>query len=312
MSNVDTSTSLVHPINDASVADPSFNAVTDAIKMPSHAIYVRWQFVEPMTTLEFDITIHSDPGIETGLYLSPFNGSIDGAKIYFGLQTNLNKPVDSQFGSGQVTNVGKGLLFSTWWTFDANDARVADETGFYQLGTHEGRFLGIRREYQWTPGSYRLRLSRGDVGLDNASDWFDLSMQPLQTRSANQLATRAFGTQTEPLNRPAPVGDETWIGALRFNRTNAAIPATISSKGTGFVEVYSGAPRFVDVPKWHIDLQAYGDGQRAVSATSEYPHFPRDQRAPNADVHFNAEQDRVHMTFGADTQRRHEAGPLFS
>jgi hypothetical protein len=284
--------------------------------MPCHAIYTRWTFAGRSAKLEFDITIHNDPGSEVGLYLSPFNGEIDGAKIYFGLQTNVNKPVDPKFGSGRVTNVGKGLLFSTWWTFDANDARVADD-GFYQLGTHEGGFLGVRRKFEWTPGDYRIRLARADASNDNASDWFDLTIEciePIEERKPSSTKTtfpNHEGSEDRNVNRPGPRGEPFWIGALRFKRKIATVPATICANGPAFLEVYSGAQRFIDVPKWWVDLQAFSDGKRAVSAKSEYPSYPHGQEAPNADTWYEVERDRVHLQFGGDAQKRNRSTQLF-
>ena len=86
--------------------------------LPAHAIWLHWSFAdaEDLHSLEFDITIHNDPGTEIGLYFAPFNGYIGGQLTYGGLQTNVQHP------SGRAS--GKGAIFSTWWTFDAADART--------------------------------------------------------------------------------------------------------------------------------------------------------------------------------------------
>ncbi len=265
------------------------------LQLPAHAIYTFWEWEQRVSSVEFDITVHVDPGTSVGEYLSPFNGEIDGAKIYFGMQTDVFKPDRPDPGYGRGKGVGKGLIFSTWWSFDPADTRIAED-GFIQLGTHEGHFVGVRRPYQWGVGDYRLRLARGEPEGDG--DWFDLSIQRILPREALSIT------------RPEPVGDSHWIGALRFPRKDPLIPATLSASATGFLEVYGGAPTFAEIDPWWCDLQGFGDGIRPQKATSSYPAFPHGQAVPNADTWFDAERDRVHLRFGGSTQRKHDPGEL--
>ena len=149
------------------------SSLDEPIKMPAHVIYLHWGFTTPVETLEWDLTIHVDPGTAVGEYLALFNGSVDGAQCYLGLQTNVSDP-----GTGR--GIGKGLIFSTWSSFDESDSRIAVD-GFRELGTHEGRFLGIRKPFQWTTGDYRITLSRAESEVidGRGMDWFDLSVTPL-------------------------------------------------------------------------------------------------------------------------------------
>ena len=215
------------------------------LRLPAHAIYVHWSFAgNGLEMLEFAWGCHSDPGGDVGVYLSPYGASIDGAQFYFGVQNDVYKPDEG--------GIGKGLIFSTWWSFDAADTRVDSAGGgFIQLGTHEGQFVGIRRPYAWSVGEHRLRIARGEP--ERGGDWFDLSC------------------------------DGTWIGALRFPRRDPAVPARIDPQGTTFLEVYDTAETFAEIPDWWVDLQAFGDGERAASARTEYPRFPHGQDIPNAD-----------------------------
>ena len=274
------------------VSDP----LEKTLQLPAHAVYTRWQWRHRLSSVSFDLSIHRDPGTAVGEYLSPFNGDIDGAQIYFGIQTDVFKPGRTEPGWNTGRGIGKGLLFSTWWSFDAADTRIADD-GYIQLGTHEGRFVGVRRPYEWAVGDYRVELARGEA--DAVGDWFDLTIQP--------IAARAEGG---PL-RPDPTGDVCWIGAMRFKRSDPAVPATLSAEGTTFLEVYGGAETFAEIAPWWCDLQGYGDGERPERATASYPAYPHGQDVPNADTWYDAQRDRVHLRFGGKTVRRHGPDRLF-
>jgi hypothetical protein len=297
---------------------PDPDPLLDELHCPAHAIYVHWQFGGRTSVLEFDFTVHADPGEDVGEYFAPFNGDIDGSQIYFGIQTDVNKPVSDRPGEPHVTSAGKGLIFSTWWTFDAKHTDIAPD-GFRQLGTHEGNFVGIRRSFTWGIGSYRVKLERRpepELVLDaeperkgffarmfgatddRIFDWFDLSIQQIMP-------------PTDPNSRPLAIDDPYWIGGLRFPRTHATIPATIAASGTGFLEVYGGADTFAEITPWWLDVQAYSEHGRAASARGSYPQYPHNQDVPNSDIWYDASTGRVNMAFGGDTARAHGAGPLF-
>lgn len=256
--------------------------------MPAHAIYVHWDFGgDPLSEVSFDITMHNDPGTSVGEYFSPYNGSIDGHQIYFGIQTDVYKP-----GKG---GIGKGCIFSTWWTFDAHDTRPTPE-GFIQLGTHEGRFVGVRHPYDWSVGDYRLTVRRAEPEGDG--DWFEMVIQPIEPCSdcvEDPAAT----------DRPKPTGPEILLGALRFRRANPDVPATIRPHGPAFLEVYSNAEIYRDIEPWSLDVMAYGDGRRARRLRTEYPAFPY-ARVPNANVGYTENRDRVFLRFGGSQSCEHE------
>ncbi len=252
------------------------------IKMPCHAVYVHWEFPAPLDVLEFDITIYNDPGTDVGEYLAPYSGYIDGSQFYFGLQTDIQHPETME-------GVGKGLIFSTWWSFDAADIRVADD-GFFQLGTHEGRFVGVRRTFDWTVGDYRVAITRAEVDVVNGRelDWFDLTIVPIAPKAPDDAG------------RPEPTGESTWIGAMRFPRRMSGVPARIEAHAPLFMEVYSGADTWGEVAPWHVDLMAYGNGVRCPAGRTEYARYPHGQLMPNADAFVDASRDRVHVHFGGD------------
>ncbi len=244
-----------------------------------------------MANLEWDLKVLSDPTSSVGIFLALAQGRIDGSTFYLGLQTDIWDP-------GRARGVGKGLIFSTWWTFDDGATRLAPG-GFGELGTHEGRFVGIRRPYPWVVGDYRVTLVRSEPAaqLHVPGDWFDLSIQPTAPRG------------TGP-DRPELVGTQTWIGGLAFPRRHASMPAMIEEASTAFLEVYSHARRWGDIPPWDVDLMAYGDGQPCPRGATEYPVFPfgKNRPMPNANARYDHPSGLVTLRYGGSTNRVDPAG----
>jgi hypothetical protein len=261
------------------------------IRLPVAGIYVRWDLDAPAAALEWDMNVLADPASSVGIYLALAQGRIDGSAFYLGLQTDLWDP-----GRGQ--GAGKGLIFSTWWTFDAGATRPAPE-GFRELGTHEGRFVGVRLPYPWVVGDYRVTLVRSEPAATPRvpADWFDLYIQPTAPRGAGP-------------GRPEGVGDRTWAGGLAFRRRRASVPAMIEETSTAFVEVYGGARRWGDIPAWDVDLAAYGDGRPCPRGTTEYPVFPfgNNRPMPNANARYDPASGQVELRYGGSTTRVDPAG----
>jgi hypothetical protein len=261
------------------------------IRLPVAGIYVHWDLDGPVTTLEWDLKVLADPTSSVGIYLALAQGRIDGSVFYLGLQTDLWDPED-------IRGAGKGLIFSTWWTFDAGATRLAPG-GFRELGTHEGRFVGVRRPYHWFVGDYRVSLVRSEPAaeLSVPADWFDLYIQSV----APQLIASG---------RPEPIGNRTWIGGLAFARRHASTPAKIESDSTAFMEVYSHARRWKDIPPWDVDLMAYGDGQPCPRGATEYPVFPfgNNRPMPNANSSYDQASGLVRLRYGGSTNRVDLAG----
>jgi hypothetical protein len=261
------------------------------IRLPVAGIYIHWNLEAPVATLEWDLKVLDDPKSSVGIYLALAQGSIDGSTFYLGLQTDIWDP-------GQGRGAGKGLIFSTWWTFDAGATRLAPE-GVRELGTHEGRFVGVRLPYAWAVGNYRVALARSEPAaqLHVPADWFDLSIQPTAPRGGGP-------------GRPELVGDRTWVGGLAFPRRHAAMPALIEETSTAFMEVYSRARRWRDIPRWDVDLMTYGDGRPCPRGAIEYPAFPfgNDRPMPNANAHYDQANGLVTLRYGDSTERVDPAG----
>jgi hypothetical protein len=261
------------------------------IRLPVAGIYVRWNLETSVATLEWDLKVVADPTSSVGIYLALAQGSIDGSTFYLGLQTDVWDP-------GRLRGAGKGLLFSTWWTFDPGATRLAPG-GFRELGTHEGRFVGVRQPYPWVVGDYRVTLARSEPAaqVGAPADWFDLYIQP----------TAPPGTGP---GRPELAGLRTWIGGLAFPRRHGSMPALIDEASTTFMEVYSRARRWGDIPRWDVDLMAYGDGQPCPRGVTEYPVFPfgNNRPMPNANARYDLTNDVVQLRYGDSTNRVDPAG----
>jgi hypothetical protein len=261
------------------------------IRLPVAWIYVHWDLEAPVATLQWDLNVLADPSSSVGIYLALAQGRVDGSMFYLGLQTDIWDP-------GRVRGAGKGLIFSTWWTFDAGATRLAPD-GFRELGTHEGRFVGIRRPYPWVVGDYRVTLIRSEPAaqLHVPADWFDLYVQPTAPRGTGK-------------GRSELVGDPTWIGGLAFPRRHASVPATIEQTSTAFMEVYSRARTWRDIPPWDVDLTAYGDGQPCPRGATEYPVFPygNNRPMPNANARYDLARGLVNLRYGGSTNRVDRAG----
>ena len=262
------------------------------IRLPVAGIYVRWNLDARVAALEWDLKVLADPTCSVGIYLALAQGTIDGSTFYLGLQTDMWDPE-------RLRGAGKGLIFSTWWTFDASATRLAPG-GFRELGAHEGRFVGVRQPYPWVIGDYRITLVRSEPAprLHVPADWFDLYIQPTVARR-----------DTRP-GRPDLVGDRTWIGGLAFPRRHGPVPALIEESSTAFMEVYSRARCWRDIPRWDVDLMAYGDGQPCPGGVTEYPVFPfgNNRPMPNANARYDSASGLVKLRYGGSTNRADPAG----
>jgi hypothetical protein len=251
-------------------------AVTEGtFSLPAHTVYVRWEFENgSMSGLRAEIEIQTDPGADVGLTFSPCSAAIDGSQFYFALQTDLHDP--------EAGSVGKGILFTRIGSADPADARPA-AAGF-AVSSPEANYVGVRLPFPWGAHIYAMQLQRAET--DEGADWFDLTV----TRVAD--------------------GVETHAGGLRFPRRAPAIPASVAGSMTSFIEIYSNATDYGDVPRWIIAVAAEGDGRPAAQASCEYPAYPAAE-FPNADCYYDQDLDLVFLRTGGDVERCHEPGLLF-
>ena len=242
------------------------------VQPPEHMAYIWWQWeLHEFRELMIDFTIHNDPGNFSdrhGLYLMLCYSSISDQGFYLGLQTDASDP-DLQRGRG------KALIFSRWGTRNLSNARVADRAeGWSESSDHEGDFIGVRRNYDWGAGSYRMRIAPDGAEDDGA--WFGVWITDL---SADLT---------------------TWIGSLKFPLVNDT--ATIRAQTYTTVEIYGSPIRQIDIPEWHVSVERpAGDGVKSSWGDTGYSPF--ESEILNADVRYDPADDAVHFYVGAATER---------
>ena len=245
------------------------------LPLPQGLAYVWWHWedrVRGFQSIDFDLTIHNDIDArempdDAGLYLILFSSDISGAGYYFGLQTDVYDP---SVGRGR----GKGLIFSRWGTRDLSDVRVAED-GWSQSSGHEGDFVGVRKAYRWGTGDYGVRIATD--GEDDEGRWFGLWITDKAT------------------------DETTWCGSLRFDKS-----ARLEPTGGTAPEIYgAGTTRAIDVPQWHISLQApVGD----MNSQSSEAYINYSSLIPNSDITYDTSNGTMHIHVGATTRRTTEEG----
>jgi len=215
-----TVTPTVEPTATPTAEEIELSTVTSA---PLAMVGAWWNWsTGPLDGYTMDIEIHNDIALagDNGIYLIACQGSVGSTGYYFGLQTDVQDP-------NTFLGRGKGLIFSRWKTRDLENARVPDD-GFTQSSGHEGDFIGVRRDYDWSDGQYRLRLAQ-DGDDDGVGRWYGLWITDLSTNV------------------------ETWIGSLRFQH-NAGNPQLVTPECYNAVEVYGRPIAPKDIPYWKVTL----------------------------------------------------------
>jgi len=170
-------------------------------------------------SIKHKFTIHEEPSNEAKMYYSMFYGTInDSINFYYGIQTDVLK-----LGSSPPWG-GRGLIFSRWQTRDTLNYSLADG-GWGQSAGYEGDFIGVRRSYEWTVGTYETEIKRDST--DNIGDWYSLKIRKL------------------------PDNNQFYIGSIRFE--SSSLSEGIKPYGTGFLEIFGNIPS-KEIPDWHVSM----------------------------------------------------------
>ena len=241
------------------------------VSAPEHMAYIKWKWSQEYQSgfreMEVDFTIHNDVGDFYAIYLTMGTGYISDALFYLGLQTDVWDPNTRAWRE-------KGLIFSRWDTRDLAMTRVP-EGSWTQSSGHEGDFVGVRRQYDWGPGNYRLRV--GPDGADPDGEWFGLWITDVDA------------------------GTTTWIGSLKFpylEGTALIEPYTYSN-----IEIYGRSTiRPIEIPEIGISVKSpTGDGVRANIGKMGYSLFYGE--IPNSEVRYEYETATAHLKAGGLTRR---------
>ena len=170
-------------------------------------------------SIKHKFTIHEEPSNEARMYYSMFFGTInDSIDFYYGIQTDVLK-----LGTSPPWG-GRGLIFSRWQTRDTLNYALADD-GWGQSAGYEGDFIGVRRSYEWTVGTYETEIKRDSS--DNIGDWYSLKIRKL------------------------PENNQYYIGSIRFEFSS--LSEGIKPFGTGFLEIFGNIPS-KEIPNWHVSM----------------------------------------------------------
>lgn len=232
--------------------------------------YVYWNFGNSnFRSLSVTIEIYNEPSFEDGLFFQMYQGEINDVGFYFGIQTDVYRP--------GVGSTGRGLIFSRWGTRDLSNVRTV-EGGWAQSARYEGDFIGIRKNYEWGVGVYRLEIAYLDT--DNEGDWYGVWIFDLDN------------------------GAEDFLGSIRFPK---AENAGIRDGGVTWIELYYKKIQETPLPTWHVSvINILADGELPPkSATSAYSAIAR------TNVYYDNATGEVHFTMGHEVNRTCPAGQLF-
>ncbi len=223
---------IVHADDPCEQPSPEEMAKAAGVELPRrpwHVANIWWTLdkpVEHFTRLDMEVTIDRDIPETYNLYVSPCGiAKINGLQFYGGLQTNINGWANKE--SRTRVHRGHGGIFSRWSAdkttpIGLEHVEVAADECLVESAGYEGEFASVRRPIQWSQGTYRWSVVKGD-SIDfneKRATWFECQITNLRDNST--------------LN----------VGKLLFEGEDF----TFWAKHSAFVEVYATGP----IPKSNI------------------------------------------------------------
>ena len=192
-----------------------------------------WHFTNIWLTLEdppddFDtycltLAVETDVYGAVPIYLSPINQKINKLPLYAGIQTEIDGYVDTR----RLERRGRGAIFSRWEERDLEAIRIGPN-GLHESAGHEGNFLSVRNDLEWTRGSYRLCLVKAD----------QVDGDPLPADYSAEDVSYSWGEYVHTWVRlevtDEGTGETVFVGALAFPGETLALDGT----NTIFYEAY--------------------------------------------------------------------------
>ena len=163
---------------------------------------------------------------------------------------------------------------------DLANARAAED-GWTQQSGHEGNFIGVRRNYDWTAGDYTARLAPD--GLEDDGEWYSLWITHNNTE------------------------ETTWAGSLKFPLVNGMSQQHPHSYTT--LEIYGGKYiRPIDIPEMHVSMEApLADNKKPEFWEPNYSCV-NDVNLSNADIQYLASDNRFHLRIGGHIEQVGDTG----
>ena len=255
------------------------SVISDSAKVIMCALFVgRYQF-PTATKLETTVTFLNNPTNwdgspnKDGWYVQIYSGGSINDTIgwYFGFQTRLqDKP-------GVSSNPPKrGFIFSRWSTRDLANTKPTTDSGWAVSAGTEGDFIGVRRYYDWGPGTYTFTVNKDSS--DKVGDWYSIWVNS-KSRGSN-----------------------TYMGSMRFEYSSKG--SGIKSGGGAFLEQYYREKQLPN-PNWNITFdKILADGVPIAHANGEYG-----QETIPSNISYR--DGLIHMDLGYWALRMNNAGPLY-
>lgn len=273
---------------------PEGAAVATPWHMTNVAVYlvgVENDFESFCTTLR----IEGETPDNVNLYISPFNGSLNGLTYYAGIQTRI----DGDTTSGAFVRKGRGAIFSRWRERNTN-AIMRATGGLTESSGHEGDFISVRNDFAWDEGRYRLCLVKSE----------QIEGEPLPANYTAEDIAFAWDKYVHTWVRMEATdldsGQTTFVGALAVPGTTLALPR----HNLLFSEIY-GQPnpfRVERVPNITIIVEQFSINGRAlpysrVSATSNRIPSGREDTPKVTRVRYDDTEGEIRIEQGRFTGR---------
>lgn len=136
------------------------------ITLPQNLAAINWQFNVDFDSIAFEFNINEDLMTRKGVFFQFYDGRINKAGMYFGIQTNAFKP--------KTGFIGNAVIFSQWGSADERNIKVP-ENGFIQNSAHEGQFISVRKPILLRKGKYRIEVKKTEA--DETGEWYNLTLQ---------------------------------------------------------------------------------------------------------------------------------------
>lgn len=241
------------------------------------------------------IRIEGETSDNVNLYISPFNGTLNGLTYYAGIQTHI----DGDTTNGFFVRRGRGAIFSRWRERNTN-AIMRATGGLTESSGHEGDFIGVRNDFAWDEGRYRLCLVKAE----------QIEGEPLPANYTAEDIAYAWNKYVHTWVRMEATdldsGQTTFVGALAVPGTTLALPRY----SVIFTEMYGRPNPFPAerVPNITIIVEQFSINGRAlpyssISATSNRIPSGREDTPKVTRVRYDDTEEEIRIEQGRFTGR---------
>ena len=139
--------------------------LTETVATPWHLTTLYYYGMEEPEDIDSycaTFTVEGRISDSVNLYIAPFNQQINQLDLYGGIQTHYDGYTDKSRPLHTFRYRGRGGIFSRWEERNV-DAIRQQPGGLMESSGHEGNFISVRNDFEWSEGAYRLCLRKSDV-----------------------------------------------------------------------------------------------------------------------------------------------------